>query len=147
MSELTQCIGGTFEFKHHDKVFHVTVLTEAIKAQIEKALFAKARQAAVETKDLMTRSEYVTYLKELNDSFISGDYAFAGQLSLNYLGTYDGSIFFASLLFGATKEEMVTIFNEQKDEVTSLIALIVKETYGIKDEDIKTSETLAPPVE
>lgn len=135
MSELTAAVGGGFEFKQKDKTYHVSLITQKIKAAFEKAQFNRARDAALALKDLMTRDEYLDHLKALNDDFISGAYGLESERGMTFAQSSNGSIVLSSLLFNISEDEMVKLLLECRDEITQLLSLVIKESFGTLDEN------------
>src|SRR5581483_777209 len=130
MSELTASVGGGLTFAHKDKTYTVSLITQKVKAAFEKAQFGRAREAALALKDLMDRGEYLAHLKQLNDDYISGAYGLDSERGLNFAQTTNGSILLCSLLFGVSEDEMAQLLLEAKDEITQLMSLVIKQSFG-----------------
>ena len=129
MSVLTEALGGTHEFIHKGKVYRVSLITQAIKAAYEDRLFAKAKEAALAMRQLMPREDYQAHLRQLNDDYIKGEYAFESARGLEVMQKVPGTVMLCSLLFGIDEMEVLKLVQERQEEVTSLLQLIIKESF------------------
>ncbi len=136
MSALTECVGTSVphEFVHRNKTYSVQLITQAVKAGYEKKFFARAKEAAAAMRELMDKADYSKHLKELNDDYISGAYAFESPKGLAALQTVSGMLILCSLLFGCDETELLQLVNERREEVTSLIELLIRESFPVQEE-------------
>ena len=133
MSTINECLGTPHEFTHKGKTYQVSLITQNIKAAFEKRLFARAKEAALTMRDLMTTEDYRQHLKFLNDDYIAGQYAFESDRGIKAVQTINGMVSLCSLLFNVDEQEMLKIIVERKEEVTSLVNLIFKESFPIDE--------------
>lgn len=130
MSELTSGLCQSIEFKHKDKTYQVSLITQKIKSLYEKKQFSRARDAAIMLKECMNSSEYQEHLRELNQSYIRGDYSLDSENGIAYAQTAGGSVLLTSLLFNISEEEMTKLLLEAKAEVMALLSVVISESFG-----------------
>ncbi len=140
-------LAGPHEFDHKGKTYTVSLITQNVKLAFEKGLFARAKRAALELRDLLSPEDYLAHVKALNDDYISGQYAFESERGLAAVSTISGMVLLTSLLFGCPEDEVVPILTERKDEVIGLIQMIFKESFPGTDKEGSNAATAAPDPE
>lgn len=135
MSCLGEVLGGAVphQFFHKEKTYKVSLITQAVKLAYERHLYGKAKEAAAGMRELMNGEEYRQHLKELNDSYIMGEYAFESKRGLEYMQTAPGVLALASLLFDTDEMTLMKLVGERPDDVSSLIQLLVKESFPAEE--------------
>ena len=139
MSVINECLGGTHEFRHKDKVYRVSGITQEVKAEFGKRLFARAREAAAEMRELMTPKEYADHLKALSDDYISGEYAFESQRGINAIKTITGMTLLCSLLFSVGEDEMLKVIVEREQDIAALLKVLFVEAFPRLSEALEES--------
>src|SRR5581483_7298486 len=134
MSTISECLATPHEFAHKGKTYSVSLITQNVKAAFEKRLFGRAREAASAMRDLMSTEDYRQHLKALNDDYIAGQNAFESERGIKAVQTINGMVSLCSLLFDIDEQEMLKIIVERKEEVTSLVNLIFKESFPLDEQ-------------
>jgi len=137
MGVLGECLAEAHEFVHKDKVYKVGLVNQAVKLKFERALFHRAKEAALEMRDLMTPDEYRDHLKQLNDDYIGGQYGMDSPRGLEVLRSVQGGITLVALLFGVDNAEAVQLIMERKDDVTALLQVVLHESFPAMNGDGK----------
>lgn len=88
----------------------------------------------------MNRSEYQEFLQQLNDNFITGEYGFESSKGTVILQNKRAIITLCSLLFSVDEDLMFKMMRTAEAEIAALINLIMKESLGIKDEEIEAAK-------
>jgi|ERR1019366_1168180 hypothetical protein len=140
MSAINEALGTPHEFQHKGKTYHVSLITQAVKAGFEKRLFAKSKEAASTMRELMDKPDYLAHLKSLNDDYIAGEYAFESQRGLSAVKTVQGFVVLMSLLMGIDETEVLAIITERGDELQLLVRMIFLESFPGMEEEMKKQE-------
>lgn len=122
-------LGGKHTFEHNGRRYEVSLITQAVKIKFEQALFARAKAAAREIKDLMDAPGYAAHLKALNDSYISGDYCLESEGGLAFLRSTTGSLTVIGLIFNVDETEALTLLQEREEDVVNLLRLVLCESF------------------
>lgn len=130
-------LGGTHEFEHKGKIYHVSPITYRVRLDFERKQYRSACEAARNMRecDLMTKEEYSGHLQKLNDNYISGQYSLVSDFGAKSLQTPKGIVLLCSLLFNCDENEMLDLMIEREQEVTSLIDIIIKESSYSKEKE------------
>lgn len=147
MSQLATAFAMPLEFTHKGKNYVCSLVTQSVKAQFEKKLFGRAKDAAKEMRDCCTRDEYLSYLADLNTRYLRGDYAFESPTGLESCKSITGMKLLVSLLFNITEEEALELATDAKEELTQVVSLSIKMSFpGIDtgEADEKGDEKKSP---
>lgn len=129
MSALGELLGGTHVFTHNGADYEVSPITQKVKLDFERRLFGRAKEAALALRECMDKEEYSQHLKKLNDDYIAGEYAFESNRGMEAIKTISGMVLLSSLLFGVDEATMLRLVSERKEEVASLITVVIKESF------------------
>ena len=131
MGYVSDCVGDEVchELTHKGKTYKVRPVTQAVKAEFEKKLWAKARECAKDMRECMTTEEYAAHLKKLNDDYLQGAYSFEGEVGQKTLVSNAGVLSLASLLFGLDEMATMKLLGEAKEDVVALLKVICQESF------------------
>jgi hypothetical protein len=107
-----------------------------VKVKFEKRLHARAKEAAKELRDLLTKEEYLEHVGKLNDDFINGKYSFESPAGMESIKATAGMNALASIMFGIPEAEMMKLVTAAADEVTAVMHTAFKMSFpGVKEDD------------
>jgi len=143
MGVLNECLAKPHVFEHKGRKYKVSLVNQKIKLQYEQAMFARAKEAAIVMKELMSGDDYRAHLKQLNDDYLIGAYGMDSERGLQTLKSTWGGITLIALLFGVDNHEAVQLLTERKDDVTALLQVILHESFPAMEEgaEKKVEET------
>jgi hypothetical protein len=121
--------GAAHTLTHAGKTYTVRLVDQHVQTGFAKALFARAREAARELKDLMTPEEWAAHLRALNHDYIQGEYAMLSPRGRSVLLTEDGLAILGPLLFGCDFGEFLGLLIGCKEEALSLLRLVLYESF------------------
>lgn len=134
MSELTKILGDDgprYEFPYKGEVYRVSLVTQQVKVAYEKRLFARAKAVAREMRDLLTPREYRKHLKQLNDDYIAGEYAFMSLRGMKAMKSVESMTYLVSLLFGISEEKALGLTADATEEVEALLDVVLRESFPV----------------
>ncbi len=130
---INEAFAQPLEFQHKDKVYHCSLVTQNIKLQFEKRLFARAKDAAIGMREAFTKEEYLQHIGDLNSKYLRGDYAFESEIGLDACKTITGLKLLVSLLFNISEEEAVGLAIECKEEMMQVVTMAIQQSFpGMK---------------
>jgi hypothetical protein len=154
MSDLSQSAGNAGEphiFEHNGKKYAVSLIDDLVKDAFAKRLFKKAREAemlcksdyvivTVDAKGVKHEdtTEYDRRLDRVNQRFVDGEFDFLTWITeaQEKAKTEEGKrrlrpimMLLCCLLFKIDETEMTKLFIECEKEITSLVMLIIKESF------------------
>src|SRR4051812_30721534 len=99
MSALSKVLGSSVphEFIHRDKTYKVSCINHAIKCAFERKLFARAKDALAQMKDILTPKEYEDRLDKLNDEYFDGEYSLESVRGQKALQSVQGMLSLVAL--------------------------------------------------
>jgi hypothetical protein len=136
MGALGEILGGHHNFVHRKKTYRVGMVDQNAKLAYERWLFQRARDVARDLRVCMTAEQYAAHLKELNDAYLEGEYAFESERGRKSLGTFKGMLSICSILWGCDEAEMLLLIKERSEDVSSLLAVVLRESFAMTDEEI-----------
>jgi hypothetical protein len=107
----------------------VRLIDQAVKAAFARTLLARAREAARELRDLMTAEEWSAHLERLNRDYIAGHYGILSPRGREILASEEGPLILGPLLFGCSEDEFFALLLARKEEVASLLKLVIHESF------------------
>lgn len=134
MSELTRSLGTPYEFIFGDKVYKVNPINQNIKAKFEQRIYALALNGAKDMKKIMSSTEYMSFLQELNDRHTTGYFSWS---NVKWLQTANGIITLACLLFETDEETINKMAKEKPEEMKTLFNKIIQDSAGVSDEQME----------
>jgi hypothetical protein len=141
MSTLGEVVGGSHELSHNGVTYKISLITQKVKVQFERHLFAKRKECLLQIKEMMDSKEYADALEQLSKDYMAGLFAFEGKFGVEFIGTEPGQVYLVSLLFGiADEQEALRLIKDKAQEVTSLLRLVIKESYAITEEELTEME-------
>lgn len=147
MSVLPEILATPHVFEHRGKTYKVALVDQNVKAAYENYLYARAKEALKQSRDMYTGREYMQAVGRLNNDFIAGKYAFLSKRGAGSLKTPQGVCKLMSLLFDVDEQEMWLLIGERSEDVTSLLDVIMAESFpGVADK-AKEHAVLAGKVE
>lgn len=120
---------GFQTFHHNGRTYKVSRLTQEKKDQFSDISKAKAIAAVVASKKYLPAEEYQETLNEVIDA-APHRFAFHSPFTEKALKTHGGVMQLACVLFGCDEAEMVTLFQERRDDVRAVLDLILKESVA-----------------
>ncbi len=131
MSAWSQALGAEsspFTLTHNGRVYHVSLITQAVKTAYEKWLWGRAQDLAFSWRNKMASEEYSAHLKVLGDDYLNGEYDFTSEKAAKALKTIPGALALTAILFGVTEVEMVALTVERGPEIKELLSLVMRES-------------------
>lgn len=125
---------------HGDKVFELRHLGLCELAEFERENYRLKREALREFKEDYGQAEYVKRLDELRARYDNN------ELSMDrddaFRTSVKGVMLLLRIVTGATDAEVMELFRTQKDEVTSMMELVIRESFGLTDAPEEEPEKL-----
>lgn len=140
MSALGEVLGGTHPFEYRGTTYAVQMVSQDAKLAFARRLFQRARDAARELRPCMDREEYQAHLKALNDAYLAGEYDFESPRGQAALKTTSGMLSLCALLWQVDEHEMMLILKARPAEVSALLAVILRESFEIEEEQCPTPD-------
>lgn len=128
MSVLAQALGQDAQphtLECNGKVFTLSLIDQRMKTSWSQWLFDRACKACAAMRSALTPAEYAERLENLNQQYLSGDYDFESEVTMDVLRTKAGMLQLIVLVFGATREEAVTLLRVKPAEVKQRLDLIM----------------------
>lgn len=128
-SEILGNAGAAHVLEHNGKVFKVRLIDQAVKSAFEKRMYERAKHGLIELRDAMTKDEYFARLRELGDNYEAGEYELLSERGLKFIQTTQGVKFLLALLLDCSEEELFSLLTSKGKEITSLINLVIRESF------------------
>lgn len=116
------------EFRDGEKVHTVSRLTKDKKAEFSAWVRANARETLFDLKPHLSPEDWAREYSDYKTTATTGGYGFHSPLCLEALGTVEGSITLAAILFGCDRETMLDLFARRGDEIKLLMDEIREES-------------------
>jgi hypothetical protein len=129
VSELAAILGNAgdkFEILYNNRSYKAKLIDQQVKDGFSKKLLGIKRDALFELKSGYSYEEYLERLDKLSDDFLMGEFDLVSKLGQKSLGTPAGMLHLCSLIFDIDEMEMMRLMADRKDEVLSLLQLILK---------------------
>ena len=133
--ELLGNVGPPHLIEHDGVTYHCRLIDQHVQAAFAKALLARAKTAAGELRELMNATEWLAYLRGLNEEYLRGEFALLSPRGLAVLGGTDGQLLLASLLFEVPALDLLGLFAGRGPEVAELMRTVFRESFPHVDWD------------
>jgi hypothetical protein len=146
LSEILANEGAPLSFEWRGRTFTLRYLTQRLKAEFEQSLYKRARVKERINKDVegLSDAEYAKNLKRIDDLFEAGEYGFISDRGVAHVKTRAGMLYLSSLICNCGEDELLTILGEMKEEVTSLVDRVLRDSIPRKKEGDQRPNEGAP---
>jgi hypothetical protein len=135
-SEILANHGAKHSFDWKEKTYEVAYLDRKRKTVFEKHMFKRAREVVALNKEIdgTSQEDYEKVLDKLNADYVAGKFSLESELGMAYIKSFAGQLYLSSLLTGVDEDTMLKIYGDMKQEVLSLIKLVLTESLPqVKD--------------
>lgn len=132
MSALSEALGNAgpaYTLTHDGKTYTVRLIDQGVKVAFEKALFERARQAAVSCKDLYSPEAFAARLDQISEAKAVGEYELLSPRGLRLMQTLPGVQLLLSLMLDTDDAIISAIVASQPAEVKSLVKVVLRESF------------------
>jgi len=107
--------------EYRGKVLKCSLIPQTLKGKAEEWLESKARNEILKWVGKVPNSVIENLIREHTAAVNEGKYAFNGKLCQDMLGTMEGAVFLASLMFGIDQPTALALMVEKPEEVKLIL--------------------------
>lgn len=136
---ISSMLGRKHQFEHRGKTYELSPLTQEIKSDMEKKFFELKKETLKKMKDLYDPDEFRAERKTLENDYLEGNFTPESEKFHSFIKTKNGSLLFASVLFGVTQDQIIQLFAEvevdgRSEDLQDAISLVITESYPFAEE-------------
>lgn len=101
--------------------YKVSKLDEAGMREYETWLLDNAKEGLRLTKDLCTHDDWIKQVENFQKKVERGFYKFMNEFALESLGTGEGALTLACILFKIDRNQMLELFKRRKEDLIAFV--------------------------
>ena len=128
-----------YTINHNGRAFEFRALGQVEKSALRAWLIKRMRDTVCLIYEGDDRGRE---LRQLTADALAGVYDFGGKVSVEAMGTPEGVIQLASILAGATPDDVLELYTARKDELKQTLELAVAESlrrHGYAEDQVKAA--------
>lgn len=121
--------GGSMTIEFNGKKYTGGLITQKVKAEVERRMEKKALDAVFSMKSMLEPVEFREAISSVTRDIASGVYSFGSDNSLQGLNTPAGGLTLASILFNAPEDEMQALMLSERDRFEAVMEIIRDKSF------------------